>query len=155
MLITLLITTLSACAQPFEYKTAKNGYTYVFHNHNESSFQKMYCKNVGGILEYELPDKTRADCLTNDYAIEFDFANKWAESIGQALHYGLVTGKKPKVVLILDNKYKKGQMIYFYRVKKIGDEYGIDVDYITEDILNLKNGKCQNLECKCYKVKSR
>lgn len=23
------------------------------------------------------------DCLTNEYAIEFDFSNKWAEAIGQ------------------------------------------------------------------------
>ena len=29
-----------------------------------------------GIEEYELPDKTKVDLLTDKYAIEFDFANK-------------------------------------------------------------------------------
>ena len=51
------------------------------------------------------------DCLTKDYAIEFDFAKKWAESIGQSLYYSKLTGKKPAVVLILssptDYKYVK------------------------------------------------
>ena len=45
------------------------------------------------------------------HAIEFDFAEKWAESIGQALHYSFMTGKRAKVVLILENPEK--QMCYF------------------------------------------
>jgi len=47
-----------------------------------------------------LPDKSRIDCLTKDYAIEYDFSDKWAEAIGQSLHYGLIARKKPGVVLI-------------------------------------------------------
>ena len=39
--------------------------------------------------------------LNYDYAIEFDFAKKWAESIGQSLYYSKMTGKSPAVVLIL------------------------------------------------------
>lgn len=30
-----------------------------------------------------LPNGTYVDCLTDDYAIEVDFSNKWAEAIGQ------------------------------------------------------------------------
>ena len=46
-------------------------------------------------------DMTRVDCLTKDYAVEFDFAKKWAESIGQALYYSKMTGKSPAIALIL------------------------------------------------------
>ena len=100
-------------------------------------------------MEYENKDKTRVDCLTDTYAVEFDFANKWAESVGQALHYGLMTGKKPKVVLILDNNK---QMVYFKRVQKLADKYGFEVEYVTDEILNIdEEGKCGSKEYRCNK----
>ena len=71
------------------------------------------------------------------------------EGVGQALHYGLMTGKKPKVVLILDNPK---QMVYFKRVQKLADKYGFEVEYVTDEILNLdKGGKCKYKECRCNK----
>lgn len=74
----------------------------------EAHYVKAYCK---GQIEYRLPDKTRIDCLTDEYAIEFDWAKKWAESIGQSLYYAEMTGKKPAVAIILrssnDEKYIK------------------------------------------------
>ena len=145
----LALTILPVVASPFEYRYSKH-WKYVYHKHNESSYQHAYCSAIGGIEEYTNSDKTRVDCLTNDYAIEFDFANKWHESIGQALHYGIMTGKKPKVMLILDGKKVKEQLVYYYRVKKIGDNYGIVVEYITDDILNLdENHICKFQDCKC------
>ena len=56
---------------------------------------------VAGKIEYRLPDKTRVDCLTDEYAIEFDWAKKWAESVGQSLYYAKMTGKKPAVAIIM------------------------------------------------------
>ena len=77
-------------------------------NLKEKDYVNMHCK---GTIEYVLPDKTRIDCLTDEYAIEYDWASKWAESIGQALYYAKMTGKKPAVTLILtqleDYKYVK------------------------------------------------
>jgi len=68
-------------------------------------------QNCNGQIEYVLSDKTRIDCLTDEYAIEFDYAKKWAESIGQSLYYSKMTGKKPAVAIILkspeDRKYLK------------------------------------------------
>lgn len=67
------------------------------HRVKEKEYVKAYCK---GEIEYRLPDKTRIDCLTDEYAIEFDFAPKWAESIGQSLYYAKMTGRKPAVAII-------------------------------------------------------
>ena len=53
--------------------------------------------------------KTRVDCLTDYYAIEFDWAKKWAESIGQSMYYAKMTEKLPAVAIIMrspiDEKY--------------------------------------------------
>ena len=69
-----------------EYRYAKNGFKYAYHAHSESSYQHAWCSAHKGIEEYENKDKTRVDCLTSCHAVEFDVANKWADSIGQALH---------------------------------------------------------------------
>jgi len=148
-IISMLLIPLTVLAYPFEVRTVSNGYSCVYHKHNEASYQEAWCNAHNGIMEYENKDKTRVDCLTETHAVEFDFANKWAESIGQALHYGIMTAKKPMVVLILENKE---QMKYYKRVKKVGDKYGITVENVTNDILKLnEDGKCFNPECKCNK----
>ena len=70
--------------------------------HNEAYYQSLWCAANGGITEVRLPDKARVDCLTPDYAIEVDFAEKaWKEGVGQALWYGLVTRRKPGVLVIM------------------------------------------------------
>lgn len=80
-------------------------------NQVESYYVNQWCTSDFGRKEVVLWDMTRVDCVTKDYAIEFDFAKKWAESIGQSLYYAKMTGKKPAVVLILkaesDYRYVK------------------------------------------------
>lgn len=80
-------------------------------NQVEKYYQDQWCTSDFGRKEVVLWDTTRVDCLAKDYAIEFDFAKKWAESIGQSLYYSKLTGKKPAVALILtaptDYKYVK------------------------------------------------
>lgn len=68
--------------------------------HPESWYQNAHCT---GQKEYVLPDKTRVDCLTETHAIEYDFADKWAEAIGQSLYYASQTGKQPGIVIIIEN----------------------------------------------------
>lgn len=82
----------------------------------EADYQKANCK---GKIEFVLPDKTRIDCLTDEYAIEYDFGHKWAEAIGQSLHYARLTRKKAGIVLIVkDMKYYHRLMdnIRFYNL---------------------------------------
>lgn len=72
-------------------------------NKTEDFYVTQWCGQNFGRKEAILWDMTRVDCLTKDYAIEFDFAKKWAESVGQSLYYAKMTNKKPAVVLILSN----------------------------------------------------
>lgn len=152
-LIIFLILVIFICpntVQTYEYGYTKSGFKYAKHNHSESSYQHAWCSMHRGIEEYENNDCTRVDCLTDDHAVEFDFANKWAESVGQAEHYALKTGKKGMVVLILENP--KTQMVYYNRVKTLGKKYGFDTEYITPQILHPNNnGQCVYSDCKCHK----
>lgn len=93
--------------------------------HPEKWYQDKWCKKHEGQIEVVLPDRTRCDCLTGTHAIEFDFGNKWAEAIGQALHYGLQTGKRPGIVLILE--YPKDRK-YWIRLNTIIEHYKLPID---------------------------
>lgn len=134
VLVLAISTGIGAQAYPTHEKEICNlGWEHYKHQHREAEYQHAWCSMHGGIAEYENADYTRVDCLTPTHAVEFDFWHKWAESIGQALHYGYMTGKKPKVVLILENPKK--QMCYYYRIKKLSKKYKFDVEYITPEIL--------------------
>lgn len=94
------------------------------HVHREKWYQNNWCREHKGETEIVLPDQTRCDCLTDSHAIEFDFGPKWAEAIGQALYYGLQTGKKPGVVLILEDEkdYK-----YWVRLNSTIERFGLPI----------------------------
>jgi hypothetical protein len=96
---------------------------------NEKYYQTKFCTKLNGIIEYRLKDATRVDCLTDEYAIEVDWAKKWAEGIGQSLYYGLMTNKKPAVALIVGKKDKK----FLKRLKKVTSEFNIKI-FIIEKI---------------------
>ena len=92
---------------------------------HEKDYVNKYCT---GKIEYILPDKTRIDCLTDEYAIEYDYAKKWAESIGQSLYYAKKTGKKPAVAIIIS---KASDRKYIQRIEAI--EQGITIFEILAD----------------------
>ena len=102
---------------------------HAAHKHPEAYYQNEWCSNIGGVQEYENKDYTRVDCLTDTHAIEFDFAKKWAEAIGQSLHYARMTGKKAGIVLIIE---KEKDFIYFNRIKPLCEELGITLWYMEE-----------------------
>ncbi len=87
---------------------------------HEADYVDYYCEQWNGKTEYILPDRTRVDCLTKTHAIEFDWCEKWAEGIGQALYYAKQTGKKPMVVLICERDEQR----FIKRLK-----VAIDIEY--------------------------
>lgn len=70
----------------------------------ERDYQFAWCDRYGGEAEFLLGDRTRVDCLLlGKYAIEFDFAHKWAEAIGQSMLYASRTETIAGVVLIMES----------------------------------------------------
>ncbi len=93
-------------------------------NQNEAFYVNNWCTPDFGRTEFVLWDKSRCDCLTKDYAIEFDFAHKWAESVGQSLYYAKLTKRKPAVTIILT---KPTDIIYLKRLEALTEQTGIKI----------------------------
>lgn len=81
-------------------------------------------KQYGGkfVTEYHLWDETRVDLLSDDYAVEVDYAEKWAECIGQALYYSHLTDRQA-VCLLLSAGEKDSRFIY--RCQTVCEAHGI------------------------------
>lgn len=103
--------------------------------HPEVEYQTFWCDKRGGMKEYILPDKTRVDCLLPNMAVEFDFANKWAECVGQALYYGRMTGKQPACVLIMENPERDAK--YLKRLRRTAYKKGVNMRTFTITPLHL------------------
>ena len=93
--------------------------------HPESWYQDKWCTKNNGRTEVILSDNTRCDCVTTSHAIEFDFAYKWAEAIGQSLHYALKTGMRAGIVLIVEDST---DIKYWTRLKIIINHYDLTID---------------------------
>ena len=91
--ISSLVLLLTACAP-----------AYAKRLHYEKVYQQTWCDAAGGKTEQVQSDRTRVDCLTDQFAVEVDFADKWAEGIDQSQHYSKMTGKAPAVLLIVEQQ---------------------------------------------------
>ena len=93
--------------------------------HNEKYYQTQFCNALDGVMEQRLLDRSRIDCLTDEYAIEVDFSKKWAESVGQSLYYAHMTEKKPAVGIIVgDTNSDRRNM---KRLNVLTKKYGIKI----------------------------
>lgn len=90
----------------------------------ERHYQRIWCDDQGGVMEYRLDDGSRIDCLTDSHAVEFDFARKWSQSVGQALYYGQRSGRQPAVVLIMEGP---GDIRYLRRLLAIAPGNGLTI----------------------------
>jgi hypothetical protein len=95
---------------------------------SEAFHRDKICKKWNGTPEFTLDDGARVDCLTDQYAVEFDFSSKWAEAIGQSLYYSLKTGKKAGVVLIMNGNSSQAHL---ERLKDVVGHYRLDVKIWT------------------------
>jgi len=71
---------------------------------SERDYQLEWCDRFNGEHEVVLPDRARVDCVLPEYAIEFDFGKKWAESVGQAVFYASQLDKHAGIVLIMESR---------------------------------------------------
>jgi hypothetical protein len=115
LLITLLLFSTNSLAKP------------------ESYYVKKHCV---GEIEYQLKDGTRVDCLSIGYAIEYDFANKYYEALGQSMHYANVTGLNAGIVLVL-RSYKDHK--YIKRLVRMIERFNIPVELWTVTAENFKH----------------
>lgn len=90
----------------------------------EREYQDYFASEIGGKTEVIAGDGTRCDILTDEFAIEVDFGDKWGEAIGQSLNYGFQFNRQPGIALILETQedYR-----YFLRVNSIIEHYKLPI----------------------------
>jgi hypothetical protein len=91
---------------------------------HEKYYQNIAAERMHGRTEVVLEDRSRADIVTDTFAIEVEFAHKWAESIGQSEFYSLELHKKAGIVLITDGMKDDK---YVQRLMKVATKLKITV----------------------------
>ena len=107
---------------------------------SEKYYQLAFADIMDGTTEIVLSDRTRVDVMTDTHVFEVDFGEKWAESIGQSLHYQGMTGKQAGVLLVIDGDKEER---FLNRLMGVAAKHGIDVwvwDYV--------NNTCKKVEVK-------
>ena len=93
-------------------------------NTSETSINNRWCESKGGITEFRTKDGTFVDCLTDLYAVEAEFENKWKEAIGQSLHYAESTNREAAILLI---KKQDSNKDYHAELKRVVNKYNLPI----------------------------
>lgn len=117
---------ITAAALAFTATTAFAGQAQ-----KEDFYTNIWCSANGGEQEVRTQMNTRVDCLLNDYAVEVDFDTNWAEGLGQALHYSVMTDRPAAVLLILKNHDGDDRSAYIERLQATINGAGLDVTIFT------------------------
>lgn len=96
---------------------------------NEPAWSKYIAALIGGVAEYRTIDNSRCDVLTDQFAIEVEWVKKWKESIGQSLLYSILTGRRPKVILLM--RGHDHEQLYLDRCRMVCQEAGIDIETLS------------------------
>lgn len=67
----------------------------------ESWYRDIWCYGETEVKVFPKGVSPRCDCLTENFAIEVDFARKWHEAVGQSLFYGHHLKRIPGILLII------------------------------------------------------
>lgn len=90
---------------------------HVARAQSEEDYQRKLC--FGMLINRHLPTGVEVDCISDTHAIEVDFSNKWAEAIGQSLHYASALGRRPGIILICKAKTQEDTCLqHRYRVEQ-------------------------------------
>lgn len=78
---------------------------------NEVQWSAHIASEIGGKTEYVCADGSRVDILTVEFAYEVEWAEKWKEAPGQAILYGVMTNRKPAILLLVKNSMDEKRFI--------------------------------------------
>ena len=73
----------------------------------EPEWSEALAKEMNARAEERTLYGSRCDIVTDVYAVEVERAGKWQEAIGQAWYYASVLGRKPAVLLLIEDKEKE------------------------------------------------
>ena len=90
----------------------------------EVHFKSVFSQSINGKLNVPLDYKNTVDIATDTFAIDVEFAPKWATSIGHSLYAASKLNKKAAILLIT---YKDYDTYYVNILMPIANKYNITV----------------------------
>jgi hypothetical protein len=105
-----------------------------YSSHREKCYQNFFAKRMNGATEVLMPDNTRCDILTENLAIEVDFAPKWAEAIGQSLHYAKMVNRQAGIVIVIR---KKIDHLHVKKLWGVIQEYNLPIQVFQLEVKDL------------------
>ena len=129
----LVIVLILIVIRDWPRKTAK----ITYRKGKEAQFQKAHHE---GQMEFRLNCGARVDDLTRTHAIEYDFAVKWAEGLGQSLFYAAQTNRQAGIVLIMKCDKDK---VFLKRLMS-----AIKINRLRVDVWTVTNFKDQKVRIK-------
>ena len=79
-----------------------------------------------------MPDRSKCDIVTEEYAIEVEWASNWKAGIGHALNYAFQSNKKAGIVLIVEKPTDS------IRLMSVIQHYDLPIDVWVIDKAKLK-----------------
>lgn len=76
------------------------------HKKQDADYVKEWCTRNGGLTEQYVSASSRVDCVTKNEVVEIEFADKYSEGIPQVARYAKESGKKGRLVLVVENPYE-------------------------------------------------
>lgn len=95
---------------------------------SEPEQSALIAKDRGWKAEVALADGSRADLISEQYAVEVEWAPKWKEAPAQATLYALLADKKPLVILL--TKGDSAEKLHILRCKLVCEKLGIKLETI-------------------------
>lgn len=83
----------------------------------KKQYQEAWCKAFKGKVNVVMKDGGTADCITEEFAAQIDFAPNWKDAVAQSVLNAIQTDKKPAVVLIIENPER--ELRYLQQLKKV------------------------------------
>lgn len=71
--------------------------------------RKEWCTRNNGVTNVHLTSIHTADCITPNYAVKIENAERWQSGINDANAYGKVAGKRGLLVLVLNKWQENGE----------------------------------------------
>lgn len=71
----------------------------------------MWCSQMGGTTDVPTPSGARVDCLLDDMAVEADWSEKWAEAIGQSLHYAGQFNRQAAILFLVHEESRPAHLL--------------------------------------------
>lgn len=118
----------------------------------ETYYQRQLC--AGMSVDFRFPDGTRPDCISHSHVLELDFSEKWAEAVGQALHYHLwgqevqwLTGgtRRGGIVLICRNEHRDTCTEHVARASRIIQTFDLPLSLWDCDEHEMTLPECQRV----------